>query len=131
MIKWFNTMIERAGFWLSKGGWRDLATELPNYGAQLVWFAILFVSLSGNALAQSTGNLNQFLNPLYTAFDLIVAIGFVAGVVMVMNGFLHARQDPNWKMTVVHGLGVAGATALMKALFALFGGNSAANIAGF
>jgi hypothetical protein len=37
-----------------------------------------------------------------------------AGCVMVMNGFLNARRDENWKMTVIHGLGVAGSVPCVK-----------------
>ena len=91
----------------------------------------MFLALRQNASAQAAGGLDQFLNPLHDAFNLIVTFGFVAGVVMVLGGFLNARRDENWKMTVIYGIGVAGATTLMKALFAMFGGNSAANIAGF
>jgi len=52
--------------------------------------------------------------------------GFVAGCVMVMAGFLTAKRDENWKMTVIYGLGVAGAIAIMKALFTFFGAGGAA-----
>ena len=43
---------------------------------------------------------------------------------MVIGGFLNARRDENWKMTVIYGVGVAGAVALMKAMFGLFAGTS-------
>jgi hypothetical protein len=51
--------------------------------------------------------------------------------VMVMNGFLNARRDENWKMTVIHGLGVAGSVALCKTLFSLFVANGASVVAQF
>jgi hypothetical protein len=44
---------------------------------------------------------------------------------MVMGAFLNARRDENWKMTVIYGIGVAGAVVLMKALFAIFSGSTA------
>jgi hypothetical protein len=52
---------------------------------------------------------------------------------MVIGGFLNARRDENWKMTVIYGVGVAGAVALMKAMFSLFTGtnNSAQYIGQF
>ena len=43
---------------------------------------------------------------------------------MVIGGFLNARRDENWKMIVIYGIGVAGAVALMKALFAIFASTS-------
>jgi hypothetical protein len=50
---------------------------------------------------------------------------------MVMTGFLNAKCDENWKMTVIYGIGVAGAVALMKALFAMFGGAAGSAVTGF
>ena len=46
-------------------------------------------------------------------------------------GFLNARRDENWKMTVIHGLGVAGSVALGKTLFSLFVANGASMVAQF
>jgi hypothetical protein len=40
---------------------------------------------------------------------------------MVIGGFLAAKRDENWKMTVLYGVGVAGAAALMSVLFSAFG----------
>lgn len=37
---------------------------------------------------------------------------------MAMNGFLNARRDENWKVTVIHGLGVAGSVACVKRFLA-------------
>jgi uncharacterized membrane protein len=83
------------------------------------------------AAAADAANLESFTNPLKNGLNLITIFGFIAGCVMVMGGFLNARKDENWKMTVVYGIGVAGAVVLMKALFAMFGGNSANGIQGF
>jgi hypothetical protein len=45
--------------------------------------------------------------------------------------FLNAKRDENWKMTVIYGIGVAGAGAFMKALFAMFGGAAGSAVTGF
>src|ERR1700723_2510849 len=79
------------------------------------------------AAASSNPSTGQFAAQMVQGLNLITACGFVAGCVMVVNGFLNARRDENWKMTVIHGLGVAGSVALCKTLFGLF----VANCAGF
>ncbi len=93
----------------------------------------LFAGLLASLLLQATpifaqtgqaANLSNFTNPLQSGLNLITIFGFIAGCVMVMGGFLNAKRDENWKMTVVYGIGVAGAVVLMKALFALFSGGS-------
>jgi hypothetical protein len=93
-------------------GWQKLVTA---------WF------YAESAFAQSAGNggLNNFINPLKDGLNLITIFGFIAGCVMVMVAFLNARRDENWKMTVIYGIGVAGAVVLMKALFAIFSGSTA------
>ncbi len=79
------------------------------------------------AQAQSSsgggGPLSGFVTNLVQGLNLIIAFG----------GFLNARRDENWKMTVIYGVGVAGAGALMKAMFGLFAGtnNSSAYIGQF
>jgi hypothetical protein len=70
--------------------------------------------------ASSTASVGQFAAQLVQGMNIITASGFIAGCVMVMMGFLNARRDENWKMTVIHGLGVAGSVALCKTLFTLF-----------
>ena len=76
------------------------------------------------AQTSSSGGLNNFINPLKDGLNLITIFGFIAGCVMVMGAFLNARRDENWKMTVIYGIGVAGAVVLMKALFAIFSGST-------
>ena len=76
------------------------------------------------ASSSSYAPIGQFAAQLSLGLNLITLCGFVAGCVMVMNGFLNARRDENWKMTVIHGLGVAGSVALCKTLFALCVANS-------
>jgi hypothetical protein len=89
--------------------------------------------LTGSTIASPAyaADLNVFIDPLKQGLNLIVVFGFIAGCVMVIGGFLNARRDENWKMTVIYGIGVAGAVALMKALFSIFGGNASATVAGF
>jgi len=92
----------------------------------------LLVSTSADvALADGTGSLDSFIGPLKNGLNLIMVFGFIAGCVMVMSGFLNAKRDENWKMTVIYGIGVAGAVALMKALFAMFGGAASSAVTGF
>jgi hypothetical protein len=79
----------------------------------------------------SYASIAQFGAQLAQGMNLITACGFVAGCVMIINGFLNARRDENWKMTVIHGLGVAGSVALCKTLFGLFVANSSGFISSF
>ena len=81
--------------------------------------------------ASSSGGLNQFIDPLKNGLNLIMIFGFIAGCVIVMGGFLNAKRDENWKMTVIYGIGVAGAVALMKALFSMFSGQAGSTVQGF
>jgi|GEM_PF-1431574 hypothetical protein len=83
------------------------------------------------ATASSNASVGQFAAQLVQGMNIITACGFVAGCVMVMNGFLSARRDENWKMTVIHGLGVAGSVALCKTLFSLFIANGASIVGQF
>jgi hypothetical protein len=96
-------------------------------GLKLVTAALIAWLNAGSAFAQVPGSssLNNFINPLKDGLNLITIFGFIAGCVMVMGAFLNARRDENWKMTVIYGIGVAGAVVLMKALFAIFSGSTA------
>jgi hypothetical protein len=78
------------------------------------------------AQAQTSGgpSIGGYVSQLVQGLNLITAFGFIAGCTMVIGGFLNARRDENWKMTVIYGVGVAGAVALMKAMFGLFAGTS-------
>ena len=93
--------------------------------------ALLVCSSAEVAFADGTGSLDSFIGPLKNGLNLIMVFGFIAGCVMVMSGFLNAKRDENWKMTVIYGIGVAGAVALMKALFAMFGGAAGSAVTGF
>ena len=99
-------------------GWRRASVA-----ALLVWLCA--------HVAFADGALDSFTGPLKSGLNLIMIFGFIAGCVMVMTGFLNAKRDENWKMTVIYGLGVAGAVALMKALFAMFGGAAGSAVTGF
>jgi hypothetical protein len=83
------------------------------------------------ATTSSNPSVGQFATPLVQGMNIITASGFIAGCVMIMNGFLNARRDENWKMTVIHGLGVAGSVALCKTLFSLFVANGGSIVSQF
>jgi hypothetical protein len=94
--------------------------------------ALLFFFFAADvAWADGTSSLESFTGPLRNGLNLIMVFGFIAGCVMVMSGFLNAKRDENWKMTVIYGIGVAGAVALMKALFSMFGGTAGSAVTGF
>jgi len=96
-----------------------------------IQFSTVILVVSTMATPAHADGLSVFIDPLKQGLNLIVVFGFIAGCVMVIGGFLNARRDENWKMTVIYGIGVAGAVALMKALFSIFGGNAATTVAGF
>jgi hypothetical protein len=101
-----------------------------------LWLASTSLSLLVSpAEAQTSGgtSISGYVSQLVQGLNLITAFGFIAGCTMVIGGFLNARRDENWKMTVIYGVGVAGAVALMKAMFSLFTGtnNSAQYIGQF
>ena len=100
-------------------------------GWQRVLLLAMLVWAVDAAFADGTGSLDSFTGPLKNGLNLIMVFGFIAGCVMVMTGFLNAKRDENWKMTVIYGIGVAGAVALMKALFAMFGGAAGSAVTGF
>jgi hypothetical protein len=93
--------------------------------------SFLICSSADAAFADGTGSLDSFIDPLKNGLNLIMVFGFIAGGVRVMSGFLNGKRDENWKMTVIDGIGVAGALALMKALFAMFGSAVGIAVMGF
>jgi len=111
--------------WLASAAFCLLATRGYAQGAMAP------AALPSAGTASSSASVVQFAAQLVQGMDIITASGFIAGCVMVMNGFLNARRDENWKMTVIHGLGVAGSVALCKTLFSLFVANGASIIAPF
>jgi hypothetical protein len=115
--------------WLASSALCLLATS--GYAQGLMAPAAAPAALPSAATASSSASVGQFAAQLVQGMDIITVSGFVAGCVMVMNGFLNARRDENWKMTVIHGLGVAGSVALCKTLFSLFVANGASIVAQF
>lgn len=71
-------------------------------------------------LAQAAAN--GFVNGLSKALGLIMLIGFVYGVIKIIGGAANYNRDPDGaKQSIVAGLLIAGAVAIMFALFAAFG----------
>jgi hypothetical protein len=125
-------LIRKAGLWrhLWTRGW--LASAAFCLSATRGYAQGAMAPAAGLASpAGSTASVGQFAAQLVQGMNIITASGFVAGCVMVMNGFLNARRDENWKMTVIHGLGVAGSVALCKTLFSLFVANAASIVGQF
>jgi hypothetical protein len=116
-------------FWLASAAFCLLATRGYAQGAMAP--APAPAALPSAATASSNASVGQFAAQLVQGMNIITASGFIAGCVMVMNGFLNARRDENWKMTVIHGLGVAGSVALCKTLFGLFVANGGSIVAQF
>ena len=115
--------------WLASAAFCLLATHGSAQGAMAP--AAAPAALPSAGTASSSASVVQFAGQLVQGMDIITASGFIAGCVMVMNGFLNARRDENWKMTVIHGLGVAGSVALCKTLFSLFVANGGSIVAQF
>jgi len=113
--------------WLASPAFCLLATRGYAQGAM----AAAPAALPSAGTASSSASVVQFAAQLVQGMDIITASGFIAGCVMVTNGFLNARRDENWKMTVIHGLGVAGSVALCKTLFSLFVANGGSIVAQF
>src|SRR5258708_29991855 len=78
-------------------GWRRALVV-----ALLVWGCV------DAAFADGTGSLDSFIGPLKNGLNLIMVFGFIAGCVMVMTGFLNAKRDESWKMTVIYGVAPGG-----------------------
>jgi len=95
-----------------------------------LWLASTSLTLLVSpAQAQTSGgtSIGGYVSQLVQGLNLITAFVFIAGCTMVIGGFLNARRDENWKMTVIYGVGVAGAVALMKAMFGLFAGTNSSS----
>jgi hypothetical protein len=130
-------LTRKAGFWrylwtrlcLASAAFCMLAARGYAQGAMAP--AAAPAALPSAAAASSNVSVGQFAAQLVQGMNIITASGFIAGCVMMMNGFLNARRDENWKMTVIHGLGVAGSVALCKTLFSLFVANGASVVAQF
>jgi len=65
---------------------------------------------------------NGFVSGLSKALGLIMLIGFVYGVIKIIGGAANYNRDPDGaKQSIVAGLLIAGAVAIMFALFSAFG----------
>jgi len=115
--------------WLASAAFCLLVTR--GYAQRAMEPAAAPTAAMSSATASSTASVGQFAAQLVQGMNVITASGFIAGCVMVMNGFLNARRDENWKMTVIHGLGVAGCVALCKTLFSLFVANGGSIVGQF
>ena len=116
-------------FWLASAAFCLLATH--GYAQGALAPAAAPAALPSVATASSNASDGQFAAQLVQGMNIITASGFIAGCVVVMNGFLNAHRDENWKMIVIHGLGVAGSVALCKTLFSLFVANGGSIVAQF
>ena len=126
-------LTRKAGFWryLWIRGWLASAALCLLVVRGYAQGAVAPPAPPSAATASSNASVGQFATQLVQGMNIITASGFIAGCVMVMNGFLNARRDENWKMTVIHGLGVAGAVALCKTLFSLFVANGGSIVSQF
>ncbi|MBV9875489.1 MAG: hypothetical protein JO025_12220 [Verrucomicrobia bacterium] len=123
---WNNLWIR---FWLASATVCLLATHGYAQGALAPAAAPAALTLTTTASSDASGG--QFAAQLVQGMNIITASGFMAGCVIVVNGFLNARRDDNWKVIVIHGLGVAGSVALCKTLFSLFIVNRCSIVAPF
>jgi hypothetical protein len=92
----------------------------PEVLTPLTW---LLLQVNVSAQAAGSGDVN---GGFQQGLGLLMKFGFLGGCVMVMAGFMAAKRDENWKMTVIYGLGVAGTVAILTALFNFFGVGGAA-----
>lgn len=81
---------------------------------------LLVVGFEASAQAQTAGGSN-WQTGLQNGLGYISWFAFLGGSVMMIAGFLNARRDENWKMTVIYGVGVAGAIPFMQLLYRVFG----------
>src|SRR5262252_9524495 len=126
-----NNLIKRSYFMKRRCSLQTSAVS-QKFARPLVFlFLVCFAADVAFADGTGTGSLESFTGPLRNGLNLIMVFGFIAGCVMVLTGFLNAKRDESWKMTVIYGIGVAGAVALMKALFAMFGGSASNAVTGF
>ena len=94
--------------------------------ARVVGGTIGFHLLNSQAWALPIGPLAQIPANLKTGFQgglgVLFMIGFVWGVIKIWGGADRmSKGDADGKMGVVSGIVIAGAAAIMGALFAIFG----------
>jgi len=78
-------------------------------------------SLNTAILAQAAGGTN-IQGALSKVLGLLMLIGFVYGVVKVIGGAANYNRDPDGaKQTIIAGVLIAAAVAIMTVLFTAFG----------
>ena len=90
-----------------------LTSSVPKSGAGLVNLGFI--------LAQAGGT--DFSSGASTALTTVMQIGFLIGVVVIAGGGMAIRggRAEEGKMAIVGGLIIAGAPAILKALYTAFG----------
>jgi amino acid transporter len=79
------------------------------------------IKLPTPIFAQATGT-GQLQQGLGIALGIIMAIAFIYGVIQIMGGVRQVRNgEAEGKMGIVAGILIAGAVAIMVALYAAFG----------
>src|SRR6516164_1499418 len=71
----------------------------PEVLTPLTW---LLLQVNASAQAAGTGDVN---GGFQQGLGLLMKFGFISGCVLVMAGFMTAKRDENWKMTVLYGHG--------------------------
>lgn len=73
-------------------------------------------------LAQAGGGTGQLKQGLSLALGILFMIGFVWGVIKIWSGAnAISKGDPDGKSSILAGIIIASAGAIMAALFAVFG----------
>ncbi len=73
-------------------------------------------------LAQVTGNTAQLKQGFQLALGIIFMFGFIWGVIKIWTGAnAISKGDPDGKAGIIAGIIIAGAAAIMGALFSIFG----------
>ena len=102
-----------------------MKTNLRNF-ARIVGGIILFHLLHSQAWALPMGPLAQIPSSLRNGFQgglgVLFMGGFLWGVIKIWGGADRmSKGDADGKMGIVSGIVIAGAAAIMGALFAIFG----------
>jgi hypothetical protein len=90
-------------------------------GKSLVALTPVFAQATGG---DATGQLKQGFS---TALGILFMFGFIWGIIKIWSGAnAISKGEPDGKMGVVAGIIIAGAAAIMGALFSIFGLSGAA-----
>jgi len=95
-------------------------TNLLSLSASLPGFNL--ATLNGLVLAQAGGTTAQLKQGFNLALGIMFMFGFIWGVIKIWSGSnAISKGDPDGKAGIVAGIIIAGAAAIMGALFAIFG----------